>query len=345
MKNILIGLFVSYFLISDSFAKDNINIVGSSTVFPFASSVAEHLGQSGKFKTPTVESTGTGGGFKIFCGGTGPSYPDIANASRKIKPTEIQQCSKSGVKELVEVQIGYDGIVFAQYKTDKPVEFSRKDLYLGLAKQIPDPDCQECGKLIDNPYTTWDQVNSSLPNIKIEVMGPPTTSGTRDAFAELVMEAGCNEYDWLKDWKKKNESEYKQMCQTIREDGLYVEAGENDNLIVQKLKTKPNAFGIFGYSFLDANRDVITASTVERHEATPDTIADGSYPISRPLFFYVKKENVKSVHGIEEYIKEFTSEKAWGDDGYLVEKGLVPLPERLRNQISNSAQKLELMKK
>jgi phosphate transport system substrate-binding protein len=224
------------------------------------------------------------------------------------------------------------------------VDFSRKDLYLALAKQIPDPDCEECGKLIDNPYKTWDQVNPSLPNAKIEVMGPPTSSGTRDAFAELVMEAGCNEYDWLKEWKKKNEAEYKRMCQAIREDGAYVEAGENDNLIVQKLKAKPGAFGIFGYSFLDANRDEITASTIERKEPSPDSIADGAYPISRPLFFYVKKAQIGAVPGLNEYIEEFTSEKAWGDEGYLVEKGLVPLPERQRKQVADSARKLELMK-
>ncbi|MFM2006061.1 MAG: hypothetical protein RLZZ09_1716, partial [Pseudomonadota bacterium] len=175
--------------------RQQISIVGSSTVFPFASAVAEHLGQSGQIKTPTVESTGTGGGFKIFCGGTGVNYPDIANASRKIKPSEIKECAGAGVKDLVEVKIGFDGIVLAQVKQSKPVDFSRKDLYLALAKQIPDPDCEECGKLIDNPYKTWDQVNPSLPNAKIEVMGPPTSSGTRDAFAELVMEAGCNEYD------------------------------------------------------------------------------------------------------------------------------------------------------
>ena len=324
--------------------RQQISIVGSSTVFPFASAVAEHLGQSGKFKTPTVESTGTGGGFKIFCGGTGVNYPDIANASRKIKPTEIKACQSAGVKDLIEVKIGFDGIVLAQAKQGKPLDFSRKDIYLALAKQIPDPDCSECGKLIDNPYKTWNQVNPSLPNAKIEVLGPPTTSGTRDAFAELVMEAGCNEYDWLKEWKKKNESEYKRMCQTMREDGAYVEAGENDNLIVQKLRTKPTAFGIFGYSFLDANRDQIVAATIEKVTADGDMIADGSYPISRPLFFYVKKAQVGQVPGIAEYIEEFTSDKAWGDEGYLVEKGLVPLPQRLRKEVGDSARKLELMK-
>lgn len=324
--------------------RQQISIVGSSTVFPFASAVAEHLGQGGKFKTPTVESTGTGGGFKIFCGGTGVNYPDIANASRKIKPTELKACASAGAKELVEVKIGYDGIVLAQAKQGKPADFSRKDIYLALAKQIPDPDCAECGKLIDNPYKTWDQINPSLPKAKIEVLGPPTTSGTRDAFAELVMEAGCNEYDWLKEWKKKNEAEYKRMCQTVREDGAYVEAGENDNLIVQKLKTKPTAFGIFGYSFLDANSDQISASTVERMEPTADAIADGSYPISRPLFFYVKKAQVGVMPGLQEYIEAFTDEKAWGDEGYLVEKGLVPLPARQRKEIADSARRLDLMK-
>ncbi len=324
--------------------RQQISIVGSSTVFPFASTVAEHLGQEGKIKTPIVESTGTGGGFKIFCGGTGVNYPDIANASRKIKPTEVKSCESAGVKDLVEVKIGYDGIVLAQTRQGKPVDFSRKDIYLALAKQIPDPDCAECGKLIDNPYKTWSQVNPNLPETAIEVMGPPSTSGTRDAFAELVLEAGCNEFDWLKDWKKKNEAEYKRMCQTIREDGAYVEAGENDNLIVQKLKTKPNAFGIFGYSFLEANRDEIAASTVEKMEPTADAIADGTYQISRPLFFYVKKAQVGAVPGIKEYVEEFTSEKAWGDDGYLVEKGLIPLPERQRKQIADSARKLEVMK-
>ena len=325
-------------------ARQQISIVGSSTVFPFASAVAEHLGQKGQFKTPTVESTGTGGGFKAFCGGTGVNYPDIANASRKIKPSEMKACSGAGAKDLVEVKIGYDGIVLAQTKQGKPTDFTRKEIYLALAKQIPDPECTECGKLIDNPYQTWDQINPSLPKAKIEVMGPPTTSGTRDAFAELVMEAGCNEYDWLKEWKKKNEAEYKRMCQSIREDGAYTEAGENDNLIVQKLKTKPTGFGIFGYSFLDANQDQISASTIEKMAPTADAIADGSYPISRPLFFYVKKAQVGVIPGLLEYINEFTDEKTWGDDGYLVEKGLVPLPARQRKEVADSARRLDLMK-
>lgn len=324
--------------------RQQISIVGSSTVYPFAATVAEHVGQGGQIKTPIVESTGTGGGFKLFCGGLGLEFPDIANASRPIKPSEMKACAASNIKELVEVKIGYDGIVVANLKKSSAQDFTRKEIYLALAKEIPDPECAECGKLIENPYKTWDQINPRLPAVKIEVYGPPATSGTRDAFAELVMESGCNEFDWLKDWKKKNESEYKRMCQTMREDGSYIEAGENDNLIVQKLGTNPTAFGIFGYSFLDTNRDKIQASSIEKMAPTNDAIADGTYPISRPLFFYVKKAQVGVVPGIIEYIKEFTDEKAWGDEGYLVDKGLVPLPARLRKEVAETARKLEVMK-
>lgn len=324
--------------------RQQISVVGSSTVFPFASAVAEHLGQSGKLKTPTVESTGTGGGFKVFCAGIGPNYPDVANASRKIKPGELKNCQSNGAGELVEVKIGFDGIVMAQSKKEKPISLTRKQIYLALAKQVPPEDCQDCGKLIDNPYKTWNQIDSSLPNTPIEVLGPPPSSGTRDAFAELALEAGCTEFDWLKDWKKKNEEEYKRMCQTIREDGAYVEAGENDNLIVQKLSVKPGAFGVFGYSFLESNRDRVTAASIEKVAPTADTIADGVYPISRPLYFYVKKAHIGQIPGLQDYVDEFTSEKTFGDEGYLVDKGLVPLPARLRNEVAQSARKLEAMK-
>jgi phosphate transport system substrate-binding protein len=316
-------------------ARDQISIVGSSTVFPFASTVAEHLGQGGKFKTPTVESTGTGGGFKIFCKGVGTEHPDISNASRKIKPAETKDCAGNGASDLVEVKIGYDGIVIAQSIKGEAATFTRKDIYLALAKEVPDPECAQCGKLIENPYKTWDQINSSLPSTQIKVFGPPPSSGTRDAFAELVLESGCNEFDWLKDWKKKDETEYKNMCQSIREDGAYVEAGENDNLIVQKLAINPGSFGIFGYSFLDANTDKVQASKIENVEPGADAIADEVYPISRPLFFYVKKAQIGAIPGIVEYVKEFTSEKAWGDDGYLVAKGLVPMSERERSRVAD----------
>lgn len=320
-------------------AREQISIVGSSTVFPFAASVSEHLGQGGKFKTPTVEATGTGGGFKIFCQGIGPGHPDIANASRKIKPGETKDCASNGVVDIAEVKIGYDGIVFAQSAKADPANFTRKEIYLALAKEVPDPECTQCGKMIENPYKTWDQINPNLPRSKIQVFGPPPSSGTRDAFSELVLESGCNEFEWLKEWKKKDESEYKRMCQSIREDGTYVEAGENDNLIVQKLAINPGSFGVFGYSFLDANTDKIQASKIENVDPTADAIADGVYPVSRPLYFYVKKSQIGSIPGINEYVKEFISEQAWGDEGYLVSKGLVPMPERERKKVAEQVLK------
>jgi phosphate transport system substrate-binding protein len=322
-------------------ARDYISIAGSSTVYPFATVVAERLGKSGKFKTPKVESTGTGGGFKLFCGGVGVNHPDIANASRAIKKTEFQNCQKAGVKEIVEVKIGYDGIVFAHSKKSPPMELTRQDIFLALAKRVPDPDCKDCNKLVANPYRTWKQVNPSLPDAKIEVLGPPPTSGTRDAFAELAMESGCQSFAWIKAWKEKDENEYKSICQTVREDGGYIESGENDNLIVQKLVGNPTAIGVFGYSFLEQNADKVMAAPVDGVTPDYDSISSGQYAVSRPLFFYVKKAHVGTIPGIEAYIGEFTSEKAWGEDGYLAEKGLIPMPADERKKYSADAKKLK----
>lgn len=346
--NQVIGIFLAAILpgvtqVRAEATRDYVSIVGSSTVYPFATVVAEYFGKAGKFKTPKVESTGTGGGIKLFCSGVGVQHPDIANASRRMKPSEFKACQSAGVKEIVEVKIGYDGIVVAQAKREKPIELTRKELYLALAKQIPDPDCEGCGKLIDNPYHTWRDLDPSLPDNKIEVLGPPPTSGTRDAFAELALEAGCQEFPWIADWKKKNESEFKRMCQTIREDGAYIEAGENDNLIVQKLVANPNALGIFGYSFLEQNRDKVTGAVIDGVEPDFDTIADGRYTLSRPLFFYVKKAHVGVIPGIAEYVNEFTSEKAWGEDGYLAERGLIPLSADDRKKFADNARKLKPM--
>lgn len=321
--------------------RDALSIVGSSTVYPFSTVVAEQFGKGGKFKTPKVESTGTGGGIKLFCSGVGVQYPDIANASRKMKPAEFKTCQAAGVKEIVEVKIGYDGIVLAQSKKSPAFGVTRKDVYLALAKQVPDPKCQDCGKLIDNPYKSWSDVNPELPNRKIEVLGPPPTSGTRDAFVELVMEAGCSEFEWIKDWKKKKESEFKKMCQTVREDGGYIEAGENDNLIVQKLLSNPNAVGIFGYSFLEENLDKIVPLPVEGVTPDYDSISGMQYTVSRPMFFYVKKAHIGMIPGIEEYIAEFTSERAWGDEGYLTKKGFIPLPESERKEVGAAAKQLK----
>jgi len=328
---------------SFSAGRDAISIVGSSTVYPFATVVAEQFGKAGKFKTPKVESTGTGGGIKLFCGGVGAQYPDIANASRQIKETELATCKKFGVTDIVEVKIGYDGIVLAQTKKAKPMKLTRKEIYLALAKKIPDPSCTDCDNLITNPYKTWNEINPSLPNTKIEVLGPPPTSGTRDAFAELALEAGCQSFPWLKALKSKDEKEYKAVCQQVREDGGYVEAGENDNLIVQKLLTNPTSLGVFGYSFLEENADKVSAVTIEGITPDYDTISSMSYPISRPLFFYVKKQHIGVVPGIPEYIAEFTSEKAWGDEGYLTKKGFIPLPADERQDVADSAKALTPM--
>lgn len=304
-------------------ARDYISVVGSSTVYPFTTAVAEQFGKAGKFKTPKVESTGTGGGIKLFCNGVGVQYPDIANASRRIKATEVQTCAGNGVKDIVEVKVGYDGIVLANAKSAPVFKLSRKDIFLALAKKVPDPSNPEA--LIANPYRTWRDVNKSLPAEKIEVLGPPPTSGTRDAFAELVMEAGCSTYSWIKTMKDLNESRYKQICHTIREDGAYIEAGENDNLIVQKLEANPKALGVFGYSFLEENLNKLHGSIVDGKEPTFENIASGAYPVSRALFIYVKKGHVGVIPGLKEFLAEYTSDRAFGPEGYLVDKGLIPL--------------------
>lgn len=322
--------------------RDYISIVGSSTVYPFSTVVAERFGRSTQFKTPKVESTGSGGGLKLFCQGVGVSNPDITNASRRIKESEVKQCADNGVTEIIEVLIGYDGIVVANSKAAGQMSLTLEDLYLALAKQVPNPDKSD--SLIANPYQTWKDVNPALPANKIEVMGPPPTSGTRDAFVELVMEAGCEHFDFIKAMKKSNEDEFKAVCHSIREDGLYIEAGENDNLIVQKLGANPNALGIFGFSFLDQNMDKVQASSINGAPATFETIADGSYPVSRPLYFYVKKAHIGVIPGIAEYLAEFTNERAWGEEGYLAEKGMIPLSDSERKKVSAAVKAQENLK-
>ena len=316
-------------------ARDQISIVGSSTVFPFSTTVAERFGKNTEFKTPVVESTGSGGGLKLFCAGIGERTPDITNASRRIKSSEVELCATNGVNEIVEVKIGFDGIVFANSRKADVMQITRKDIFLALAKDVPDGE----GKTKPNPYKLWSDINPSLPATKIEVLGPPPTSGTRDAFVELAMEGGCKKFDWVKALKKSDKSAYKTLCHTIREDGAFVEAGENDNLIVQKLEVNPNAFGIFGYSFLDQNSDKMQGSLIGGVEPTFENIADGAYPISRSLFFYVKKAHIGVVPGIEAYLAEFISEDAAGEDGYLADKGLIPMgeeeAEEWKNKITN----------
>jgi phosphate transport system substrate-binding protein len=307
------------FSVGDAQAREQIRIVGSSTVFPFSTAVAERFGQKSGLATPVVESTGTGGGMKLFCAGVGEGTPDITNASRRMKKTELEECAKNGVKDVTEVEIGFDGIVLANSKQHDPLALTEKEIWLAVAKQVP-----VGGQLVDNPYETWNEINPSLPAERIEVLGPPPTSGTRDAFVELVMDKGCAEFPEV---EALGEDAKKAVCQTVREDGVYIDAGENDNLIVQKLDANPAAIGIFGYSFLDQNIDKLQGSTIQGVEPTFENIADGKYPIARSLYFYVKNTHVGVVPGIREFIDEFTSEAAVGEDGYLADKGLIPLPE------------------
>ena len=317
-------------------ASDQIRIVGSSTVYPFSTTVAEQFGKTSDFKTPIVESTGSGGGLKLFCAGIGAQHPDITNTSRRIKQSEVDRCAKNGIHDIIEVKIGYDGIVIANSTKTKQFQLSLKDIFLALAKDVPASE----GTLQPNPYKTWDQINPDLPNTKIEVLGPPPTSGTRDAFVELAMEGGCKTVEWIKALKKSDKLAYKTLCHTVREDGPYIEVGENDNLIVQKLDSNPDALGIFGYSFLDQNADKVQGSMIDGMLPTFENISDGQYPVSRPLFFYVKKAHIGRVAGIKEFMAEFTSEKAWGNEGYLSDKGLIPMSDDERNDWYNKVNEL-----
>lgn len=333
-------------------ARDNIEIVGSSTVYPFSTTVAEQFAKKTGSPAPKVEATGTGGGFKLFCSGAGIDTPDITNASRRMKKSEMEDCAKNGVAKVTEVQVGFDGIAIANAKSAADYDLSMKDLFLALSKQVPN----DKGELVANPYKTWKAVNPALPDAKIEVLGPPPTSGTRDAFSEMVMEGGCKglaPLDAIKDEAKKlkeagkedeakaKEKDHKAACTTMREDGVYIEAGENDNLIVQKLEANPAALGIFGYSFLEQNTDKVKGSKVNGIAPTFETIADGSYPVSRPLFMYVKNSHADQVKNIKEFVAEFTSEAAWGNDGYLADKGLIPMPDDMRKTVAAAAAEMK----
>jgi phosphate transport system substrate-binding protein len=316
--------------------RDQIRIVGSSTVYPFTAKVAEQFGRTGGFKTPVVESTGTGGGFKLFCAGVGPSHPDLTGASRAIKASEVADCAAHGVKDITEINIGYDGIVVANSRKSPVFRLTIKQLYLALAKNVPNA----MGGSRANPYRTWADLDKALPAIRIEVYGPPPTSGTRDAFVELVMQEGCKSWPWLADLEKTNKEQWTRLCSQIREDGGYVEAGENDNLIVQKLESNPNALGIFGFSFLDQNSDKLHGSVIDGVEPTFDNIAGKTYPVSRPLFVYVKKAHIGVIPGIRELVAEYTSNRAFGEDGYLSEIGLIPLAAQARGQVQQAAQSM-----
>ena len=319
-------------------ARDSIYITGSSTVYPFTTVVAEQFGRTTGFKTPKVESTGSGGGLKLFCAGVGVEHPDMANSSRRIKASEVDNCASNGVTEIIEVKIGYDGIVIANSRSAEPMEISLADLWLALAKDVPGPDGQG---FVANRYKKWSEINPELPDRNIEVLGPPPTSGTRDAFVELAMEGGCKDFEAVKALEQSDEDAHKARCHSIREDGAFIEAGENDNLIVQKLNANPRAFGVFGFSFLDQNTDSLQGSPIEGIEPDFDTIADGSYPVSRPLYVYAKKAHVGVIPGVKELLAELTSEKAWGPEGYLADRGLIPMPDAERHEVRQAVTELK----
>jgi phosphate transport system substrate-binding protein len=319
-------------LVGAAEARDQIRIVGSSTVFPFSTAVAEQFGQTSGFATPVVESTGSGGGLKLFCAGVGAEHPDMTNASRAIKDSERELCASNGVKDVTEVKVGFDGIVLANSKAAESVNLTIPQIFQALAAEV-----EVDGEVVANPYTNWQEIDPALPDAAIEVLGPPPTSGTRDAFVELVMEKGCEEFPAIAALEETDEDKFEAVCATMREDGRFVEAGENDNLIVQKLEANPAAFGIFGFSFLDQNLDKMQGSYVGGVEPTFENIAAGDYPVSRSLFFYVKNAHIGVIPGIEEYVTEFTSEAAYGDDGYLTDKGLIPLPAEDREKVRTDA--------
>ena len=298
-------------------ARDQIRIVGSSTVYPFASYVTEEFGALTNYPTPVIESTGSGGGIRLFCNGVGEGTPDITNASRRMKPSELERCEENGVTDITEAKIGSDGIVLGLAATKEPIDLTLEQIFLAVAAQVPVD-----GELVDNPYTNWSDIDASLPDRAISIYGPPSTSGTRDAFEELVMEAASAEMDIY------GEEGYTD----IRTDGVYIDAGENDNLIVQRLAEDTGAFGIFGYSFLVENPDTIMGATIGGVEPEVEAISSGEYPVARSLWFYLKNQHADEVTPMYEYANMFMEDQMIGSDGYLVDIGLIPLPEAEREQ-------------
>lgn len=318
-------------------SRDRILIVGSSTVYPLAITVAEHFSKATGFKSPEIQSTGTGGGLKLFCAGAGAETPDIANASRRMEPTEVQTCEKNGVKEIVEIKFGYDAIVVAGFGAKRFPNLTRKELFLALAKQVPDPDG---ARLVPNPYKTWKEINPTFPDSKIQVWGPEATHGTYDLILSHIMTAGCRQFDFIDTLGKSDPAAFKAACQTFRGDGAYTEVKEYDAGILA-LKNNPELLGILGYTLVIQNPTLLTVS-IDGVEPTFGSIAHRTYPLTRPLFFYVKKAHLDTIPGLKEYLAEFTSEAALGaSNGYLFNKGMIPMPLGERKQTQGDAQQLK----
>jgi len=321
-----------------AFARDQIRVVGSSTVYPFTTTVAENFGRNTRTKTPIVESTGTGGGLKIFCNGIGVSHPDAVNASRAIKKSEFEMCVKNGVTEIVEIKVGFDGLTITQAKNGPNIKLSLAQVFLALAENVPD----KSGNLIPNPYKNWSDIDPQLPNVRIEVLGPPPTSGTRDSFHELFMEPGAEVV--LKDLKKSNPKAFETAWKSVRKDGAYVEAGENDNVIVQKLLANRNAFGIFGYSFLDENTSTLRGVPIDGVVPEFDNISSGKYKGARPLFVYIKKQHIGVIPRLKEFAEEYVSNRAISQDGYLARKGLVALPKKELTRVVDNVKNMVVLR-
>ena len=325
---------------SQNEGRNRVAVVGSSTLFPFSAAAAEQFSARGRFKTPRVESTGTGGGFSIFCRGLGTGLPDIANASRQIKKSEFELCVKNGVTDIVEIKLGYDGIVIASSKGGPKIALTKYEVYQALAKELYVP---ATGKFTPNPNVRWNQINPALPDSKIDVMGPPPTSGTRDAFVELVMDKGAAGQPEMAALKEKDDKEFKRRASTLREDGAWKDSGENDNLIVQALSRSPEQFGVFGFSSFEENLDRLQAASLNGIDPSAEAIIDGEYTASRSLYFYVKKGHVGVVPGLQEFAVEMLSDHAAGLRGYLRGRGMVPLNPVERAANAEIARTLPIM--
>jgi len=309
--------------------RQHILIVGSSTAYPIVTSAAERFGRDPDLITPIVESTGSGGGIKLFCSGLGLTTPDIAMASRSMKESERVNCARNEVNDIREIKIGYDGIVIASTKETPKLKLTKRDIYLALAREVPSPS--HPARLIPNPYLQWREINPLLPALPIRVLGPPPTSGTRDILVERLLHDACIQVPSLRALRQKDPTRFQQRCQALREDGVFVNAGENDARLVRKLIQEPGTLGIFGYNFLDRNRDRLKAASIDGIEPQFELIESGIYPLSRPLYLYVKPRHSTLVRGLNEFIDTIISPEASGTEGYLIDQGLIPLPVRERN--------------
>ncbi|MEL6829008.1 MAG: substrate-binding domain-containing protein [Pseudomonadota bacterium] len=319
--------------------EERIKIVGSSTVAPFSTTVAEQFGAATRFGTPIVESTGTGGGFKAFCQAIGPDEPSISNASRRVKDSEIALCLDAGITEVVEVKIGFDGIVLGNAKDAPELDLTKEEIFRALAADLPDGQ----GGWQRNPNEKWSDIGDHLPDMQILVSGPPPTSGTRDAFVEIAMEIGAEALPQLAALKETDPDEFERRAHNVRNDGAWIDSGENDSAIVQTLLKNPDSIGVMGFSFLEQNLDRVKGARIGGVEPDFTEIASGRYGISRSMYLYIKKQNVPLVPGLQEFVVEFTQEDAWGPDGYLIDKGLIPLPEAERQQVRQHAREMQVL--